>query len=208
VLLRLDRSYQAFFRRVQLGERAGFPCFKGRECFHSFTYKEVGNGARLDTGVLVLAKIGRIALRWSRPIEGTPKTVIVSRQADGRYVTTSYAGVPSRPLALTGEQTGIDLGLESFATLADGSQIANPRIFRVAEWHLRRAQRRVCRRAKSSHRTRKAVHLLARAHQRVRRTQAASGPPSPDGALAGARVRHHRSRRPADGQHGHEPSSR
>ena len=34
----------------------------------------------------VLSKIGRIAVRWSRPIEGTPKTVTVSREADGWYV--------------------------------------------------------------------------------------------------------------------------
>src|SRR5215831_4258449 len=37
VLARLDRTYQAFFRRVQCGEKAGFPRFKGRERFHSFT---------------------------------------------------------------------------------------------------------------------------------------------------------------------------
>jgi putative transposase len=169
VLARLDTTYQAFFRRVQRGEKAGFPRFKGRERFHSFTFKEYGNGARLDNGFLVLAKIGRLAVRWSRPVEGTPKTVTVSREADGWYATNSCAEVPARPLQVTGEETGIDLGLESFATLADGSQVANPRIFRVAERHLRRAQRRVTRRKKGSHRRRKAVHLLARAHQRVQR---------------------------------------
>jgi putative transposase len=67
------------------------------------------------------------------------------------------------------EQTGIDLGLESFATLADRSQIANPRIFRVAEQNLKRAQRRVARRTKGSHRRRKAVLLLRRVHQHVQR---------------------------------------
>jgi Probable transposase len=69
--------------------------------------------------------------------------------------------MPTRPLPLTGEETGIDLGLESFATRADGSQIANPRILRVAELNLKRAQRRVARRQKGSHRRRKAVVLLA-----------------------------------------------
>jgi putative transposase len=172
VLARLDKTYKAFFRRVQRGEKAGFPRFKGRERFHSFTYKEFGNGARLDNGMLVLAKIGRIAVRWSRPIEGTPKTITVSREADGWYAAISCADVPAKPFPLTGEQTGIDLGLESFATLADGTQVANPRIFRVAERHLRRAQRRVSRRTRGSHRRRKAVHLLARAHQRVRRARA------------------------------------
>jgi putative transposase len=73
VLARLDKTYQAFFRRVQRGEQAGFPRFKGRNRFHSFTFKEYGNGARLDNGVLVLSKIGRISVHWSRPLEGTPR---------------------------------------------------------------------------------------------------------------------------------------
>src|SRR6476646_2676610 len=47
VLARLDKTYQAFFRRVQRGEKAGFPRFKGRTRWHSFTFKEYGNGATL-----------------------------------------------------------------------------------------------------------------------------------------------------------------
>src|SRR5258706_6693258 len=62
VLARLDKTYQAFFRRVQRGEKAGFPRFKGRDRYHSFTFKEYGNGARLDNGALVLSKIGRISV--------------------------------------------------------------------------------------------------------------------------------------------------
>ena len=50
VLARLDKTYQAFFRRVQAGDRAGFPRYQGRDRWHSFTYKEVGNGAALDNG--------------------------------------------------------------------------------------------------------------------------------------------------------------
>ena len=46
VLARLDKTYQAFFRRVKAGEKAGFPRFQGRTRHHSFTYKEDGNGAR------------------------------------------------------------------------------------------------------------------------------------------------------------------
>src|SRR5262249_23396133 len=171
VLARLDKTYQAFFRRVQRGELAGFPRFKGRGRYHSFTFKEYGNGARLDNGALVLSKIGRISVHWSRPIAGTPKAVTISKEAEGWSVAISCAEVPCTPLPLTSQETGIDLGLESFATLADGSQIANPRIFRVAEMALKRAQRRVSRRKKGSHRRRKAVVLLARAHQRVRRTR-------------------------------------
>src|SRR5215472_8588424 len=45
VLARLDRTYQAFFRRIERGEQAGFPRYKGRHGnrYHSFTFKEYGN---------------------------------------------------------------------------------------------------------------------------------------------------------------------
>jgi putative transposase len=72
VLARLDTTYQAFFRRMKAGQTpraVGFPRFQGRNRYHSFTYKEYGNGARLDNGCLVLSKIGRVAVRWSRPLE-------------------------------------------------------------------------------------------------------------------------------------------
>lgn len=174
VLARLDRAFQAFFRRVKAGEAPGYPRFHGANRYNSFTYKQfgIGMGARLDSGFLVLSKIGRVAVRWSRPIEGTPKTVTVSREADGWYACFSCEGVPIQPLPATGQKTGIDLGLESFATLADGSQIANPRHYRMAERVLKRAQRRVSRRKQGSQRRRKAVRLLAKAHQKVRRARA------------------------------------
>src|SRR5262249_57534662 len=110
-----------------------------------------------------------IAVRWSRPLEGVPKTVTISRQADGWYVCFSCADVPVQPLPPTGQETGIDLGLEAFATLSDGTRIFHPGWYRSAERALKTAQRRVSRRKKGSNRRRKAVTLLAKARQRVRR---------------------------------------
>lgn len=127
VLARLDKTYQAFFRRMANGEKPGFPRFHGKDRYHSFTYKEYGNGARLDNGSLVLSKIGRIAVRWSRPIQGTIKTVTISKEADGWYVSFSCAEVPTTPLLPTGRETGIDVGLKVLLLTADGQPVENPR---------------------------------------------------------------------------------
>jgi putative transposase len=169
VLARLDKTYQAFFRRVQAGEKPGFPRFQGRTRWHSFTFKEYGNGARLDNGFLVLSKIGCIAVRWSRPLQGTIKTVTVSREADGWYVCCSCAEVPTQPLPPTGRETGIDVGLKVFLVTADGQSVDNPRHYRTAEKALKKAQQRVSRRKKGSKRRRKAVQVLARKQQHVRK---------------------------------------
>jgi putative transposase len=105
VLARLEKTYQAFFRRIQREEKAGVPRYQARTCWHSFTFKEFGNGATLDSGFLVLSKIGRIAIRWSRPIEGTPRTVTISREADGWYACISCAGVAVQLLPPTRQET-------------------------------------------------------------------------------------------------------
>jgi putative transposase len=94
VLARLERMYKAFFRRMQAGEKAGYPRFKGRTRYHSFTFKEYGNGARLENGYLVLAKLGRLKVHWSRPPEGTPKTVTISHEADGCTAPPRVPGCP------------------------------------------------------------------------------------------------------------------
>jgi putative transposase len=174
VVQRVDRAFQVFFRRIREGRTSGYPRFHGRNRYNSFTYPQVGEhgGARLDNGFLVLPKIGRIAVRWSRPIEGPPKTVTISREADGWYAYFSCADIPVQLLPSTGQETGIDLGLESFATLADGAMIHNPRCRRRADRRLKTAQRRVSRRTKGSNRRKKAVKVLARAHQKVRRPRA------------------------------------
>jgi putative transposase len=83
VLTRLDRAFQAFFRRIREGQTPGYPRFHSANRYDSLTYKQCGNGTTLDNNFLVLSKIGRIAVRWSRPVEGTIKTVTISREADG-----------------------------------------------------------------------------------------------------------------------------
>jgi putative transposase len=177
VLARRDKTYQAFFHRIHRGEKAGFPRFKPSTRYRSFTFKEYGNGARPDNGVLVLSKMGRIRVHWSRPSEGTPKTVTpktvtpktvtIAHEADGWYVAISGAAVPADARAPTGQATGIDMGVESFATLAHGQRIFTPGYYHKAEAYLRRCQRRGARRTQGSPQRAKAVTLLARAHHHL-----------------------------------------
>jgi len=172
VLARLDKTYQAFFRRLNAGEKSGFPRFQGRNRYHSFTYKEFGKGVRLDNGFLVLSKIGRIAVRWSRPIQGTPKTVTISREADGWYACISCEGVPAQPLPPTGRETGIDVGLKVFLVTAHGLVVENPRHFRKSERRLAKADKAVARCQKGSTGRKKAAARRAKAHQQVKRQRA------------------------------------
>jgi putative transposase len=169
VLRRVDKAYQAFFRRVRAGETPGHPRFQGATRYHSFAYPQYGNGAMLDGGVLNLSKLGRIPVRIYRPLQGTPKTVTISQEADGWYVSFSCAEVPTEPSPLTGKEAGIDVGLKVFLVTAEGESVENPRHHRKAERELKKAQRCVSRRKKGSKRWRKAVQQCAQKHQKAKR---------------------------------------
>jgi putative transposase len=95
--------------------------------------------------------------------------VTISKEADGWYACISCADVPIEPLPRTGQETGIDVGLKVFLITADGRSIENPHYHRKAGKRLTTAHRRVSRRNKGSKRRKKAIKLLAKAHQKVRR---------------------------------------
>jgi putative transposase len=150
-------------------EKPGFPRCQGGNRYHSCTFNEYGNGARLDNGDLILSKIGRMAVRWSRPVAGTIKTVTLSREADGWYMSCSCAEVSTQPVPLTGRETGIDVGLAVFLITAEGAVVANPHHRRTAEQGLKKAQQHVARRKQGSRRRQKAARRCAKRYQHVRR---------------------------------------
>src|SRR5207248_6018612 len=60
VLKRVDLAFQAFFRRVHAGEKPGYPRFKSRNRYDSFTYSQAGWKLSEDDGRLVLSGIGAL----------------------------------------------------------------------------------------------------------------------------------------------------
>jgi putative transposase len=176
VVTRLDRAYRAFFRRCKSGETPGFPRFKGRGRYRTFTFKDAAhrNGVRLVAGGarVDLTGIGKVKVKLHRPIVGTVKQVSVTLSGDGHwYVAFACDGVPVEPLPKTGESVGVDVGITTFAALSNGELVENPRCYETALRSLKTSQRQVSRRKRGSHRRRKAVVLLAKQHDRVRRTR-------------------------------------
>lgn len=167
VLRRLDKSFKAFFRRVKIGETPGYPRFKPHQRFDSITFPSYGDGIRLlDSGKLRVQSVGCIKVKLHRPCEGKIKTVGLKREA-GKWYACFCVEVAAQPLEPSSLAVGIDVGLESFAVLSDGTVVANPRHYRRAQAALRRAQRKVARRKKGGGRQ-KAVRELQAAHAHIR----------------------------------------
>ncbi len=164
---RVELAFQAFFRRIKAGEQdPGYPRFKGCGRYDSFTFPQSGFSITHDNRVC-LSKIGRIKLVYHRPIKGKVKTCTVHRSSTGKwYVSFSVECEPER-LPEQPKQVGIDVGLKTFATLSDGTEIENPRFFRKEEKALAKVQRKHAKLAKGTHERRKHHQAVARVHERI-----------------------------------------
>jgi putative transposase len=166
-LKRVQKAFDAFFRRLKIGEKAGYPRFRNKHRYDSFTFPQTG--WKLEGDKLTLSKIGSCRVRFSRPVEGTIKTATLKREVDGWHLSFSVECNHCRYIPKTGASVGMDVGIENFATLSTGEAIANPRHLRRSERRLKTAQRSVSRKKRGGHKRRKAARLLAKQHLKVKR---------------------------------------
>ena len=162
----LDQAYQAFFRRVTAGETPGYPRFKGKHRFDSFGLKEYGNGFKIEGRRLKLSGIGRLRVRWHRPIEGEIKTLRIRHQA-GKWYAYFACEVEEQPLPPTGQFVGIDVGVHHLLATSDNEVVENPHWYRKGQAKLRILQRRVSRRKPGGSNRKKAVLALQRHHEYI-----------------------------------------
>jgi putative transposase len=176
-LKRLDRAYNEFFRRLKAGVVPGFPRFRGRGRYSSFTFNDAANrnGVRIcaDGKRLDLSGVGKVRIKLHRPLEGRLKQVTIVLDRDGHwYACMCCDDVPTKPLSPTGESAGVDVGIATFAALNNGEIVDNPRHYETAQLKLAWAQRVVSRRKnRRSNRRSKAVAVLRSQHARVARSR-------------------------------------
>src|SRR5438876_5721820 len=83
-LRRLDKAFDAFFRRVKAGDKPGYPRFRSRARYDSFTFSQ--SGFEIKQGNLALSKIGHIKIKLHCAIEGTIKTCTIKRTPTGKWL--------------------------------------------------------------------------------------------------------------------------
>jgi putative transposase len=165
---RVDLAFNAFFRRVRNGENPGYPRLKGFGVYDSITFPQIEKGGcKITEKSISISKIGIVKAIIHRPLIGTAKTCTIRRQA-GKWFACFTCEYEPVPLPESKESIGIDVGLEKFAALSDGSFVENPRFFRKDEKALAKAGRRQSKTKKKSQERRKANKVLSRIHERIR----------------------------------------
>ena len=164
---RINDAFQHFFRRVKEKKgKVGFPRFKNLNRYKSITYPQSGFKFISDKRIFV-SQIGNIPIIIDRVPKGKLKTFCIKKTALGWFAIFSCADVPIEKINIEDNHVGIDVGLESFAVLSDGTKIENPKFFRKSEKKLAKFQRRMSRKKKGSANRRKARFKVARLHQRI-----------------------------------------
>lgn len=168
-LRRVDRGMKAFFRRCKAGaKKKGFPRFKPGRRYNSL--EQLGEREYVKAGKIQIPKLGAVRARGRfEDVTGKQKALRVLRRPSGWYAQIVVETPTPELLPATGQDCGIDLGLERFATLDSGESFPNPRLLRKATSKLSREQRRLARCTKGSQRRVKARERVAKLHERVAR---------------------------------------
>ena len=168
-LRRLDKGFQAFFRRVKAGEKPGYPRFRSKQRWRSILIDDLHDRMPIVSGGkrVSIPLLGKVKFKQHRPMLGKPKAMHITLDNGRWYLTFACVDVSANPLPPSDKSVGVDLGLHHFAATSDGQIVPNPRPLKQARVALERAARKVSRRKKGSRRRRVAVRILARHHAHV-----------------------------------------
>ncbi|WP_369903435.1 RNA-guided endonuclease InsQ/TnpB family protein [Bacillus manliponensis] len=171
VFLRLKKAYDGFFR----GE-TNYPKLKTYKEYNSLTFPQFGfklNGKHRfvmsfsDNGKLYNKQLGEIEIHLHRQIEGTIKQLILKRQWKRWYAIFSVERQDVPPSIDMENAIGIDVGLNQYAVLSNGTVFENPKFLLKKEKQLRKAQRNLSKKKKNSANYRKQVERIRSLHEKV-----------------------------------------
>nr|WP_298249632.1 transposase [uncultured Halomonas sp.] len=169
--INLDRAFQNFFNPTL---KARYPRFKRKHGKQS-SYHCVGTQVGEDA--IKVPKIGWIKARLHRPIDGTLKSITLTRTTTGKYFaailveTGKEAPTPIRDLDAN-SITGLDAGLTHLVIDSSGRKLPNPRLLLQVAANLRHKQKALSRCQKGSRRRAKARLRVAKAHERLANARA------------------------------------
>ena len=173
---RVLKAYQNFFRRVnekKSGKRikVGFPRFKSKDRYCSITYPQ-DNGSfaivkKNKKHILRVSRIGGMQIKLHRSIEGRIKTLTIKKRGGEYFAIFTTVKEVEPPKVENTNPVGIDMGLNSFIALSDGTKIEKPKFAKKAEKHIARWQRIIAKRHKGSKRREKAKLNLQRKWEHV-----------------------------------------
>ena len=161
----LDRAFKNFYRGRKSKKNIGFPKFKKKGIHDSF---RLTGSIHVSDRYVSLPRLGTLRTKETTHIQGDILSATVSKEADRWYVSLQVERQPKEQFVLKDTPIGIDLGINCFAVLSDGTRIQSPQPLKRLLRLLKRRSRQHSQKEKGSNNRRKSVLTLSRLHQRIR----------------------------------------
>jgi len=160
VARQLDKALKDSFKKDKR-----FPKFKKKSLLNdSFTCPQKW---RLGKGFVFIPKIGEVKWIKHRPLQGKPKSITISQEGEQWYCAVNCEVIIEDKEKTIDNIVGIDVGLKTFTTLSDGTQIENPKFTKKYEKKLAREQRRLSRKQKGSTNKDKQRMIVRAVHRKI-----------------------------------------
>jgi putative transposase len=160
------RHLQTAFRNF-FDKRTGYPSFKRKDGKQSAEHTRSAFQFEVGNQRLIVAKLGRLKVKWSKQVPVVPTTVTIIKKPSGRYFVSLVVDVMPAPLPQTGDAVGIDFGISRLATLSNGERVANPKYSNQYQKRLKRQQQKLSRKKKGSNRYKRQKKRVARVHEKI-----------------------------------------
>ena len=146
----LNAAYRNLFKSIK-GKRKGAkvnpPRFKRKTNQQSARFTKAA--FKLKDSKIYLAKIGELKTKWSRPLPSEPSSVTVIKDCAGRYFVSFVVEIQPINVEPKNQGVGVDLGLETLATLSTGEKVKAPNTDALAR-KIRKGKRQWARSVKGS----------------------------------------------------------
>jgi putative transposase len=164
----LGTAFKNFFESrngKRKGQRVGFPQFKKKVNQQSARFTR--GGFSIKGNKVYLAKIGKVKTIWSRPLPSQPSSVTVIKDCAGRYFISFVVEIQPVSIEPKSQGVGVDLGLETLATLSTGEKVKAPNT-RALDRKIRKGKRKLARAMKGSKRRERLRIAIARMEAKQR----------------------------------------
>ena len=151
-------AYRKALKKGKRPRRVGFPRYRKRGKHMAFTPTNGRNTIRVDGNRVRIPAIGWVRMREPLRFAGDILSATVSLEADRWHIAFQVDTGEPEPSKRPGPTVGIDMGIQTLATLWDGdkrTKILNPRPLQEALAELRRIDKAISRSIKihGKHRT-------------------------------------------------------
>lgn len=167
----LGVAYKNFFDSLKgkrKGKKVGTPKFKKKVGRQSARFRIGGFSIKGDS--VYLAKIGDVSPIWSRELPSEPSSVTVIKDAANRYFLSFVVEIEPVQVDAKNQSIGIDLGIKTFAAMSNGEMVKSPDYSKLDK-RLRRKQKQLARKVKSSRRREKTRLQIAKLHNEISDTR-------------------------------------